>query len=120
MSKNLIGTLEISRQLNISRSQASYRCRKLGFGNKNGTPILIDEDQLVMVIDYNKNRVKNRGIRGKYDKRNILIVEYFISMRNNSIPEIANTLGIKESSVHSAINQFLKDGCVTVKSKLCI
>jgi len=120
MSNNLIGTLEISRQLKISRNQVSYRCRKLGFGNKNGTPILLDEDQFLMVKDYNSNNLKNRSVRDKYDKRNILIVEYFISMRNNSIPEIANTLGIKESSVHSAINQFLKDGCVTVKSKLCI
>lgn len=117
MNNNLINTLEASRRLKIRQDIVRYRCRQLGFSGGYGRNIMLDEDQLIKVKNFKPNKKIN--YKSKYDKKNILIVEYYLSTKNNSIPHISHILDLKESKVSSVINQFLKDGCVTVESKLC-
>lgn len=117
MNNDLINTLEASRRLGLRQDIIRYRCRQLGFSNGQGSYIKLDEDQFNKIKNFKPNKKIN--YRRKYDKKNILIVEYYLSTKNNSIPNIAQTLELKEYKVSSVINQFLKDGCVTVESKLC-
>ena len=115
---NLLSTNDVSRLLKISKNTITYRCRELKIGSRKGKPLMIDEDNLELIRTFSKNRFKNLNFKKKYHKVNILIVEYYLSRKDNSIPDIAKNLGVTETKVHNAINQFLKDGYVTVQSKL--
>jgi len=116
MKHELVNINTASVILKIDIDVVRYRCKMLKISARNGGRIMLDENQLDQIRNF--KRPKNVSYKTKYDKKNILIVEYYLSNKNNSIPDISKNMGLSNSKVNLVISQFLKDGCITIESNL--
>jgi hypothetical protein len=46
------------------------------------------------------------------DKKTAVIIDLFLNTQNNTVPAIANQIGVKQITVHNVINKYLKSKVV--------
>jgi hypothetical protein len=59
-----------------------------------------------------------RKIYGKYNPNKVLIVDYYINNRINSVPLIAKKFSVGVEYVGDVLSEYFFDKCITVESSL--
>ena len=108
--------LQVSRKLNLSKTVVNYRALVLEFNRfQNGKRILNDIE--IEQIRRFKNRDDWR-FKKMYSPKKINIVDFYLTHRNNSCIEIAESMCLEVHFVSNTINEWFENNTITVASKI--
>ena len=111
----LLSTEELLTKFNISYSKLTKLISRNNItGFWVGRTKKFDENEIeINLRDYNLDRAPFSRI---YDPRKIKIIEFY--QKYGSIRKVSTILSIGRSSVNKTVEEYLKDGCIEVDSKL--
>jgi len=109
-------TTEASIETKIKPETFRQRARTIGIVPMKQGNIFMWSDRQIDAIQKWK-RVRNTNYF-KFSKKNISIVEFYLTNTNNTQVEIADSMGLSVSRVSRAITEFLNTGYVVVESRM--
>ena len=108
-------TKEIAHELKLTTSGVISRAERLNIFPKGSVRMYLwTEEQFDKIASFKANR----PFRDKYSKIKINIIDFYLSHRQNTQAEIAESMGLNESRVNSVLNEYLIDNCIIVESKI--
>lgn len=76
------------------------------------------ENQIQKIKDYSETRKQRHDSINKYQPENIRIIELFLSLNNNTVPEIQKLIPMTNGYISNVINYYLETKNVIVESKI--
>ena len=76
------------------------------------------EDQVRQIKVYSETRKQRKDSVSKFQPENIRIIELFLSLHNNAVPEIQKTINLPLNYISNVINYYLETKTVIVESKM--
>lgn len=109
-----ISATEIANKLNLQKATVISR-----FNNLNIDPVEIDRKYYYSIEDF-KLFDKAKPLRKPISpNERFLVIEYFLSHRNNTSLDLANVFFIAQRRVDRIISEYLNNNnCVTISSKM--
>ena len=109
-------TLEASRDLKINPGTFRKRANTMGIAPMVQGSLFMWSDRQVDAIQSYKRIINTNFL--KFSKKNISIVEFYLTHNNNTQIEIAEAMGLNVSRVNKVLTEFLNTGFVMVESKI--
>lgn len=109
-------TIEASTSIGIKINVFRSRAKVIGLEPKLiGKVFTWTDDDVEKVKAFKKAKPLNSL---KYSKKSISIVDFYLTHRNNTQVEIANSMGLNISNVNRVLTDYLETGFVTVASRM--
>ncbi len=113
---------DIAEYCNIDKTTITHRMKVLGIvkdNRKSGKVLYFDEEEFESIINFKKSHYKRLYSSLMYSKKKIYIIEYFLSNKDNSSPEIASYFDVPESFVNAILTEYLENNStILVGSKI--
>lgn len=113
---------DIAEYCNIDKTTITHRMKVLGIvkeNRKSGKMLYFDEEEFESIVNFKKSHYKRLYSSLMYSKKKIYIVEYFLSNKDNSSPEIASYFDVPESFVNATLTEYLENNStILVGSKI--
>jgi hypothetical protein len=113
---------DISEYCNIDKTTITHRMKVLGIirhNRKSGKILYFDEEEFESIINFKKSPSKRLYSSLMYSKKKIYVIEYFLSNKDNSSPEIASYFDVPESFVNATLTEYLENNStILVGSKI--
>jgi predicted DNA-binding protein YlxM (UPF0122 family) len=113
---------DIAEYCNIDKTTITHRMKVLGIvkdNRKSGKVLYFDEEEFESIINFKKSHYKRLYSSLIYSKKKIYIIEYFLSNKDNSSPEIASYFDVPESFVNATLTEYLENNStILVSSKI--
>lgn len=113
---------DIAEYCNIDKTTITHRMKVLGIikeNRKSGKMLYFDEEEFESIVNFKKSHYKRLYSSLIYSKKKIYIVEYFLSNKDNSSPEIASYFDVPESFVNATLTEYLENNStILVGSKI--
>lgn len=113
---------DIAEYCNIDKTTITHRMKVLGIvkdNRRSGKVLYFDEEEFESIINFKKSHYKRLYSSLIYSKKKIYIIEYFLSNKDNSSPEIASYFDIPESFVNATLTEYLENNStILVGSKI--
>lgn len=113
---------DIAEYCNIDKTTITHRMKVLGIikeNRKSGKVLYFDEEEFESIINFKKSHYKRLYSSLMYSKKKIYIIEYFLSNKDNSSPEIASYFDVPESFVNATLTEYLENNStILVGSKI--
>jgi len=113
---------DIAEYCNIDKTTITHRMKVLGIVKENrrsGKVLYFDEEEFESIINFKKSHYKRLYSSLTYSKKKIYIIEYFLSNKDNSSPEIASYFDVPESFVNATLTEYLENNStILVGSKI--
>ena len=113
---------DIAEYCNIDKTTITHRMKVLGIvkdNRRSGKVLYFDEEEFESIINFKKSPSKRLYSSLMYSKKKIYIIEYFLSNKSNSSPEIASYFDVPESFVNSTLTEYLENNStIIVGSKI--
>lgn len=109
-------TFEAARELGMKTSTFRCKANTVGIVPSGSRNLFTWSDDQLDVIRKYKRRVSTNFFR--YSKKNINIIEFYLTHRHNTQIDIANSMGLSVSKVNRALTEFLDTGHIIVGSKM--
>ena len=113
---------DIAEYCNIDKTTITHRMKVLGIvkdNRRSGKVLYFDEEEFESIINFKKSHYKRLYSSLIYSKKKIYIIEYFLSNKDNSSPEIASYFDVPESFVNATLTEYLENNStILVGSKI--
>lgn len=113
---------DIAEYCNIDKTTITHRMKVLGIvkeNRKSGKMLYFDEEEFESIVNFKKSHYKRLYSSLMYSKKKIYIIEYFLSNKDNSSPEIASYFDVPESFVNATLTEYLENNStIIVGSKI--
>ena len=113
---------DIAEYCNIDKTTITHRMKVLGIvkdNRRSGKVLYFDEEEFESIINFKKSHYKRLYSSLMYSKKKIYIIEYFLSNKDNSSPEIASYFGVPESFINTTLTEYLENNStILVGSKI--
>jgi predicted DNA-binding protein YlxM (UPF0122 family) len=113
---------DIAEYCNIDKTTITHRMKVLGIvkdNRRSGKVLYFDEEEFESIINFKKSPSKRLYSSLMYSKKKIYIIEYFLSNKDNSSPEIASYFDVPESFVNATLTEYLENNStILVGSKI--
>jgi hypothetical protein len=113
---------DIAEACYISESTITHRMKVLGIkrdNRKSGKVIHFNQEEFDAITNFKKSPSKRVYSSMMYSKKKIYIIEYFLSNKDNSSPEIASYFDVPESFVNATLTEYLENNStILVGSKI--
>lgn len=113
---------DIAEYCNIDKTTITHRMKVLGIvkdNRRSGKVLYFDEEEFESIINFKKSHYKRLYSSLTYSKKKIYIIEYFLSNKDNSSPEIASYFDVPESFINSTLTEYLENNStILVGSKI--
>jgi hypothetical protein len=113
---------DIAEYCNIDKTTITHRMKVLGIikeNRKSGKVLYFDEEEFESIINFKKSHYKRLYSSLTYSKKKIYIIEYFLSNKDNSSPEIASYFDVPESFINATLTEYLENNStILVGSKI--
>ena len=113
---------DIAEYCNIDKTTITHRMKVLGIikeNRKSGKILYFDEEEFESIINFKKSHYKRLYSSLMYSKKKIYVIEYFLSNKDNSSPEIASYFDVPESFVNATLTEYLENNStILVGSKI--
>lgn len=113
---------DIAEYCNIDKTTITHRMKVLGIvkdNRRSGKVLYFDEEEFDSIINFKKSHYKRLYSSLTYSKKKIYIIEYFLSNKDNSSPEIASYFDVPESFVNATLTEYLENNStILVGSKI--
>jgi len=113
---------DIAEYCNIDKTTITHRMKVLGIvrdNRKSGKVLYFDEEEFDSIINFKKSPSKRLYSSLMYSKKKIYIIEYFLSNKDNSSPEIASYFDVPESFINATLTEYLENNStIIVGSKI--
>lgn len=113
---------DIAEYCNIDKTTITHRMKVLGIIKENrrsGKVLYFDEEEFESIVNFKKSHYKRLYSSLMYSKKKIYIIEYFLSNKDNSSPEIASYFDVPESFINSTLTEYLENNStILVGSKI--
>jgi hypothetical protein len=113
---------DIAEYCNIDKTTITHRMKVLGIvkdNRRSGKVLYFDEEEFESIINFKKSHYKRLYSSLMYSKKKIYIIEYFLSNKDNSSPEIASYFDVPESFVNTTLTEYLENNStIIVGSKI--
>lgn len=76
------------------------------------------KDQIQEIKQYSETRKQHKDSVSKFQPENIKIIELFLSLKNNTVPEIQKSIPMTQGYISNVINYYLETKNVIVESKM--
>ena len=109
-------SLEISKKYYLTRSTIQHRTAKLGLITEPKKNKYYTDEEVEQVVNFLKKPYLNTRFT---NKNKIEIIDLFLTLKDNSCPNIAEYLGLNWSYVSEVVNEWIEnDKTIIVASKL--
>ena len=108
---------DIAEYCNIDKTTITHRMKVLGIikeNRKSGKVLYFDEEEFESIVNFKKSPSKRLYSSLMYSKKKIYIIEYFLSNKDNSSPEIASYFDVPESFVNSTLTEYLENNSTII------
>ena len=113
---------DIAEYCNIDKTTITHRMKVLGIvkdNRRSGKVLYFDEEEFESIINFKKSHYKRLYSSLMYSKKKIYIIEYFLSNKDNSSPDIASYFDVPESFINSTLTEYLENNStIIVGSKI--
>lgn len=113
---------DIAEYCNIDKTTITHRMKVLGIikeNRKSGKVLYFDEEEFESIVNFKKSHYKRLYSSLIYSKKKIYIIEYFLSNKDNSSPEIASYFDVPESFINTTLTEYLENNStIIVGSKI--
>lgn len=113
---------DIAEYCNIDKTTITHRMKVLGIIKENrrsGKVLYFDEEEFESIVNFKKSHYKRLYSSLIYSKKKIYIIEYFLSNKDNSSPEIASYFDVPESFINATLTEYLENNStILVGSKI--
>ena len=113
---------DIAEYCNIDKTTITHRMKVLGIvkdNRRSGKVLYFNEEEFESIINFKKSHYKRLYSSLMYSKKKIYIVEYFLSNKDNSSPEIASYFDVPESFINATLTEYLENNStILVGSKI--
>lgn len=113
---------DIAEYCNIDKTTITHRMKVLGIIKENrrsGKVLYFDEEEFESIVNFKKSHYKRLYSSLIYSKKKIYIIEYFLSNKDNSSPEIASYFDVPESFINATLTEYLENNStIIVGSKI--
>ena len=113
---------DIAEHCNIDKTTITHRMKVLGIvkdNRRSGKVLYFDEEEFESIINFKKSHYKRLYSSLVYSKKKIYIIEYFLSNKDNSSPEIASYFDVPESFINATLTEYLENNStIIVGSKI--
>ena len=113
---------DIAEYCNIDKTTITHRMKVLGIvkdNRRSGKVLYFDEEEFESIINFKKSHYKRLYSSLIYSKKKIYIIEYFLSNKDNSSPEIASYFDVPESFINATLTEYLENNStIIVGSKI--
>ena len=109
-------TVEASKETNLKPDTFRQRAKTIGLVPFKKNNMFMWSDRQIDTIQKWKRIRKTNYF--KFSKKNISIVDFYLTHRNNTQVEISESMGLTVSRVNKVLTDFLNTGYVVVESKI--
>lgn len=113
---------DIAEYCNIDKTTITHRMKVLGIvkdNRRSGKVLYFNEEEFESIINFKKSHYKRLYSSLIYSKKKIYIIEYFLSNKDNSSPEIASYFDVPESFINATLTEYLENNStIIVGSKI--
>jgi len=109
-------SLEISKKYYLTRPTIQHRTQKLGLRTEAKKKKYYTDEEVEQVVNFKKKPYLNARFT---NKNKIEVIDLFLTLKDNSSPNIADKLGLKWNYVSEVINEYLNNNnTIIVASKI--
>ena len=113
---------DIAEYCNIDKTTITHRMKVLGIvkdNRRSGKVLYFNEEEFESIVNFKKSHYKRLYSSLMYSKKKIYIIEYFLSNKDNSSPEIASYFDVPESFINATLTEYLENNStILVGSKI--
>ena len=113
---------DIAEYCNIDKTTITHRMKVLGIvkdNRRSGKVLYFNEEEFESIVNFKKSHYKRLYSSLIYSKKKIYIIEYFLSNKDNSSPEIASYFDVPESFINATLTEYLENNStIIVGSKI--
>ena len=113
---------DIAEYCNIDKTTITHRMKVLGIvkdNRRSGKVLYFNEEEFESIVNFKKSHYKRLYSSLMYSKKKIYIIEYFLSNKDNSSPEIASYFDVPESFINTTLTEYLENNStILVGSKI--
>ena len=113
---------DIAEYCNIDKTTITHRMKVLGIvkdNRRSGKMLYFDEEEFESIVNFKKSHYKRLYSSLVYSKKKIYIIEYFLSNKDNSSPEIASYFDVPDSFINATLTEYLENNStILVGSKI--